>query len=192
MNKGKIPFIMKILETERLILRQASIDDAGIILTLLNEPSFIRNIGDRGVRTLEDARDYILTRLIASYENNGFGMYLVLMKETGKPAGICGLVKRDGLDDVDIGYAFLPQYWSRGYATESALAVKEYAKNTIGLDRLVGITDPKNRGSIRVLEKIGLKFERMVRLSEDDIDLKLYSIDFNEQVCHPITAHNDE
>ena len=171
---------MKILETERLILRQASIDDAEIILTLLNEPSFIRNIGDRGIRTLSEAHDYILTRFIASYENHGFGMYLVLMKETGAPAGICGLVKREGLDDVDIGYAFLPQHWSRGYATESALAVKEYAKNTIGLERLVGITDPQNHKSARVLEKIGLKFEKMIRLSEDDINLKLYAIDFRE------------
>jgi RimJ/RimL family protein N-acetyltransferase len=180
MNKGKITFIMKILETERLILRQAFTEDASIILALLNEPSFIRNIGDRGVRTLDEAYDYILTRLIASYENNGFGMYLVLVKETGTLAGICGLVKRDGLDDVDIGYAFLPQHWLRGYATESALAVKEYAKNTIGLKRLVGITDPENHASVRVLEKIGLKFEKMVRLTEDDIDLKLYSINFGK------------
>lgn len=172
--------MMKIFETERLILRQASTEDASIILALLNEPSFIRNIGDRGVRTLDEARDYILTRLIANYENHGFGMYLVLVKETGVPAGICGLVKREGLDDVDIGYAFLPQYWSRGYATESALAVKEYAKNTIGLKRLVGITDPTNHKSARVLEKIGLKFEKMVRLAEDDIDLTLYSIDFSQ------------
>lgn len=170
---------MKILETERLILRQASTEDASNILALLNEPSFIRNISDRRVRTLDEARDYILTRLIASYENHGFGMYLVLVKETGVPAGICGLVNREGLDDVDIGYAFLPQYWSQGYATEFALAVKEYAKNTIGLKRLVGITDPENHASIRVLEKIGLKFEKMIRLSEDDIDLKLYAIDFN-------------
>jgi RimJ/RimL family protein N-acetyltransferase len=103
-----------------------------------------------------------------------------LVKETGTLAGICGLVKRDGLDDVDIGYAFLPQHWLRGYATESALAVKEYAKNTIGLKRLVGITDPENHASVRVLEKIGLKFEKMVRLTEDDIDLKLYSINFGK------------
>ena len=171
---------MKILETERLILRQASIDDAEIILTLLNEPSFIRNIGDRGIRTLSEAYDYILTRFIASYENHGFGMYLVLMKETGAPAGICGLVKREGLDDVDIGYAFLPQHWSRGYASESALAVGEYARDTIGLNRLVGITDPENHASVRALKKIGLKFEKMVRLAEDDIDLKLYSIDFSQ------------
>lgn len=169
---------MKILETNRLMLRKVSIEDAGVILALLNEPSFIRNIGDRGVRTLEDARDYIINRLIASYEKFGFGMYLVVPKDSGSPAGVCGLVKRDGLDDVDIGYAFLPQFWSNGYATEAALAVKDYAKNTIGLKRLVAITDPANDGSIRVLEKIGLEFEKMVKLSEDDIELKLYATNF--------------
>jgi RimJ/RimL family protein N-acetyltransferase len=169
---------MKILETKRLILQQVSLDDAELILTLLNEPSFVQNIGDRGVRTLDDARAYILDRLVASYEKFGFGMYLVVIKETGAPAGLCGLVKRDGLDDVDIGYALLPEYWSDGFATESALAVKEYARSSIGLKRIVGITAPDNQGSIRVLEKIGLKFEKMVKLSEDDIELKLFAIDF--------------
>lgn len=164
---------MKILETERLILRQFSVDDADFILQLLNEPSFIQNIGDRGVRTLDDARSYILRVPIASYEKHGFGLYLVVLKESGEPIGMCGLIKRDTLEDVDIGYAFLPKYWSRGYAVESALAVKEYAREVIGLKRLVAITDPENQASIRVLEKIGLKFEKMVRLSEDDIELKL-------------------
>jgi RimJ/RimL family protein N-acetyltransferase len=168
---------MKILETKRLILQQVTIIDAEFILKILNDPSFIRNIGDRKVRSMDDARDYTTSKLIASYEKFGFGMYLVILKDTGVPAGICGLIKRDGLEDVDIGYAFLPQYWSKGYATEAALAVKEYAKNTIGLKRLVAITDPENLGSIRVLEKIGLEFEKMVRLSEDDIELKLYAVD---------------
>ena len=169
---------MKILETERLILQQVSTKDAEFILALLNEPSFIQNIGDRGVRTLNDARAYILDRLVASYKNHGFGMYLVILRETGASTGLCGLVRRDGLDDVDIGYAFLPHYWSKGYATEAALAVKEYAKNSIGLKRLVGITDPDNIGSSRVLEKLGLRFEKMVKLPKDDIELKLYAIDF--------------
>jgi len=169
---------MIILETKRLCLQQATSDDAKFILELLNDPAFIQNIGDRGLRTLEDARNYISNRLITSYKDYGFGMYLVVLKNTGEVAGLCGLVKRDGLDDVDIGYAFLPRYWSKGYATEAALAIKEYAKDAIGLKRLVAITDPLNQGSIRVLEKIGLKFEKMIRLSEDDIDLKLYGINF--------------
>ena len=164
---------MNILETERLILRQFSLHDAEFILSLLNEPSFIQNIGDRGVRNLEDARSYITRVPIASYEQNGFGLYLVELKESGEPIGMCGLIKRAGLEDVDIGYGFLPKYWSKGYAIESAMAVKEYAREVIGLKRLVAITDPENQGSIRVLEKIGLKFEKMVRLSDDDIELKL-------------------
>ena len=165
---------MTVLETERLLLRHLSTEDAGFILELLNEPSFIRNIGDRGVRTIEGANAYILNGPVPSYTKNGFGLYLVKLKETGELIGMCGLIKRDTLDDVDIGYAFLPRFWSKGYAVESAQAVKEYAKNTIGLKRIVAIVDPENEGSIRVLEKIGLQFEKMVRLSEDDIDLKLF------------------
>jgi RimJ/RimL family protein N-acetyltransferase len=168
---------LKILETERLLLRQFSAGDAEFILALLNEPSFIQNIGERGVRTLEDAKAYILNGPVASYAKNGFGLYLVLLKETNESIGMCGLIKRDGLDDIDIGYAFLPKFWSRGYAVESALAVKTYAKDVIGLKRVVAITDPANEGSIRVLEKIGLRFEKMVRLSEDDIELKLFAVD---------------
>jgi RimJ/RimL family protein N-acetyltransferase len=169
---------LKILETERLLLRQLTTEDAEFILQLLNEPSFIQNIGDRGVRTLADARLYLLNGPIASYAKNGFGSYLVILKETNESVGMCGLIKRDGLDDVDIGYSFLPKFWSKGYAVESALAVKEYAKNVIGLKRIVAITDPANEGSIRVLEKIGLRFEKMVQLSADDIELKLFAVDF--------------
>jgi len=169
---------LKILETERLLLRQLTTDDSEFILELLNEPSFIQNIGDRGVRTPIEASSYILNGPAASYAKNGFGLYLVVLKETNEPIGMCGLIKRNGLDDVDIGYAFLPKFWSKGYAVESALAVKIYAKDVIGLNRIVAITDPANEGSIRVLEKIGLRFEKMVRLSEDDIELKLFAVDF--------------
>ena len=165
---------MKVLETERLLLQQLSSADADFILELLNEPSFIRNIGDRGVRTIEGANSYILNGPVASYAKNGFGLYLVKLKATDESIGMCGLIKRDTLEDVDIGYAYLPKFWSKGYAVEAAQGVREYAKNVIGLNRIVAIVDPENEGSIRVLEKIGLKFERMVRLSEDDIELKLF------------------
>ncbi|HEX2993999.1 MAG TPA: GNAT family N-acetyltransferase, partial [Anaerolineales bacterium] len=163
---------------ERLHLRQFSPEDAAFILELLNEPSFIQNIGDRGVRTLADAVAYIERVPLASYAKNGFGLYAVLLKETNEIIGMCGLIKRDGLDNVDIGYAFLPTFWSKGYAVESAAAIKAYARDVIGLKRLVAITDPANEGSIRVLEKIGLRFEKMVRLSQDDIELKLFAVDF--------------
>lgn len=168
---------MKILETERLILRQLSNDHAGFILELLNEPSFIQNIGDRKIRTLDGAMGYINNGPVASYAKHGFGLWLVELKETGEPIGMCGLIKRDNLDDVDIGYAYLPKFWSKGYAVESALAVKEYARNVVGLRRIVAITNPDNWGSIRVLEKLGMQFEKMVRLAQDDIELKLFSVD---------------
>jgi RimJ/RimL family protein N-acetyltransferase len=168
---------MKILETDRLILRQLSTEDAAFILELVNEPSFIQNIGDRGVRTLEDAQIYILRVAISSYEKNGFGLYLVELKDSGQSIGMCGLIKRAELENVDIGYAFLPRFWLKGYAVEAAAAVKAYARDVLGLKRLVAITDPANQGSIRVLEKIGLKYEKMVRLSADDIELKLFAAD---------------
>ena len=166
---------MTIIETNRLLLREASYDDADFIFRLLNEPSFIQYIGDRGIRTLEDAQEYIKTRMISSYDVHGFGLYVVVLKETNEKTGICGLVKRQGLDDIDIGYASLPEFWGKGLATEASLAVKNFAKTSIGLKRLSGITDPKNNASVRVLEKIGLTFNKMIKLSEDDIELSLYS-----------------
>lgn len=168
---------MNILETDRLILRQFTPQDAEFILELLNDPSFIQNIGDRNIRTGDDACAYIMNGPAASYAKNGFGLYAVVLKETGETIGMCGLIKREALDDVDIGYALLPRFWSRGYAVEAARATKMYAKDAIGLKRLVAITDPANQGSIRVLEKLGLRFEKMVRLSADDIELKLFAAD---------------
>jgi len=165
---------MTILETERLILRKLTVDDAPFMFDLLNQPSFIKFIGDRGVRTLSDARKIISARYLDAYERLGFGVYLTLLRETQVPIGICGLIKRNGLEDVDIGYAFLPQYWSKGYASESASAVLVYARNTLGLKRILGITTPDNAGSIRVLEKAGFKFERMVRLPGEETDLNLF------------------
>lgn len=168
---------MNVLETERLNLRRLTGDDAEFILELLNDPAFITNIGDRGVRTVADARRYISERFVASYEQHGFGLYLVELKETGAPAGICGLVKRDTLADVDIGFAFVPRYRSKGYALESAAAVKAYAFEVLGLKRLVAIVNPANAGSIKVLEKIGLAYERMLRLSDDAPEIRLHTLE---------------
>lgn len=168
---------MEPLETERLILRALSLEDAAFILELLNEPSYIHNIGDRKVRTIEGAKTYIKKGPMASYDEHGFGLRLVELRETHEPIGICGLIKRETLEDVDIGYAFLPKFWSKGYATESAMAVKVLARDSLGLKRIVGITDPENTNSIHVLEKLGMKFEKMVKLSPDDIELKLFSMD---------------
>ncbi len=166
---------MKVLESDRLILRRLTIEDAAFILELVNEPSWLRFIGDKGVRTLADARDYILKGPVESYERFGFGLYLTELKGSGIPIGICGLVKRESLKDVDIGFAFLPKYWGNGYAVESAAAVMAYGKSAFGLNRIVAITSPDNHSSIKVLEKLGLRFEQMVRLSEDCSELMLFA-----------------
>jgi RimJ/RimL family protein N-acetyltransferase len=168
---------MNTLETERLSLRHLTAQDADFLIELLNDPSFIRNIGDRGVRTVQDAQAYVQNGPAASYTKNGFGLDLVILKDSGEPIGMCGLIKRPALEDVDIGYAYLPRYWSKGYAVEAASAVKQYAKDIIGLKRLVAIVDPTNAGSIRVLEKIGFTYEKMIKLSEDAIELKLFACD---------------
>lgn len=168
---------MNVLETERLNLRQMGAGDAEFILELLNEPSFVRNIGDKGVRTIDDAIQYILNGPVESYARLGFGLWLVELKDSNVSIGICGLLKRDALTDVDIGYAFLPRFWSMGYAYESASAVMSYAMNVLGLKRLLAITSQDNAGSIKVLEKLGLKFDRMVRLSEDESEIKLFATD---------------
>lgn len=165
---------MKVLETERLLIRRLTADDAEFIFELVNEPAFIQNIGDRGVRTIEDARGYIMNGPVASYEKFGFGLYLVALKDSGVPIGMCGLIKRDVLEDVDIGYAFLKRFWLKGYAYESASAVMEYGHNILGIKRIVAITAPDNAGSIRVLEKIGLRFEKIIDLPQHGGESKLF------------------
>lgn len=165
-----------VLETERLTLRHLTEDDAEFVVQLLNEPSFLRYIGDRGVRTLEDARRYVREGPAASYEQHGFGLYLVELKEGGTPAGMCGLVKRPALDHPDIGFAFLPAYWSKGYAFESASAVMTYAREVLALPRVVAIVSPDNEPSARLLGRLGLKYERMFRVAEGD-EVKLFSAD---------------
>src|SRR5450631_2704980 len=164
---------MNIIQTKRLLLRELELTDADFILELLNESGFLRFIGDKGVRTLTDAREYIRKGPIDSYGRYGFGLYLTSLRD-GTPIGICGLVKRDGLSDVDVGFAFLSRHQSKGYAVESASAVLEHARQVLGLQRVVAITATENLGSIAVLEKIGLKFERMISLDEHSPELKLF------------------
>jgi len=166
---------MTVLETQRLILRRFSPDDAKFILALLNEPSFLRYIGDKKVRNLEDARQYIQTGPVASYEKNGFGLYLVELKDSHTPIGMCGLIKRDELPDVDIGFAFLPDFWNKGYAFEAAGAVMKYGQEELKLPRIVAITSLDNEASIKLLERLGFKYERVVKLSEDREQVKLFA-----------------
>ena len=168
---------MMVLETDRLTLRWLTLTDAEFILQLLNEPAFIRFIGDRGVRTVEDARKYILQGPIASYERFGFGLYLTEVTATGTPVGICGLLKRDTLPDADIGFAFLPAFWRQGYAFESAAAVISYGKNKLGQKRLLAITSPDNDASMKLLEKLGFRFEQVTKLAEDAPEVNLFALD---------------
>lgn len=168
---------MSVLETERLVLRQVGEGDAGFMLELLNDEGFVRNIGDRGVRDLEGARRYIAERMVGSYERNGFGMYLVEVKESGEAAGLCGLVKRDTLPGVDVGFAFLPAYRGRGYAFEAASAVMGYAREVLKLPRVLAIVSPGNAASVRLLGKLGLRFERMLTLAEGD-EVEVYAAEF--------------
>jgi ribosomal-protein-alanine N-acetyltransferase len=163
-----------VLETERLGLRELRLSDDGFILELLNEAAFLRFIGDKGIRTLDAAREYILKGPIDSYLRYGFGLYAVCLRD-GTPLGICGLVKRDGLADVDVGFAFLSRHCSNGYAVESAAAVLAHARQVLRLRRIVAITNPENLGSIAVLERIGLRFERMITLAEHGPELKLFA-----------------
>ena len=167
--------IESVLETERLVLRQFGAGDAGFVLRLLNEPSFVQNIGDRGVRTLEDAGRYLVDGPIASYQRHGHGLWLVARKETLQPIGMCGLLKRDQLPDVDLGYAFLPEFWSRGYAHESARAALDWARSR-GIEKVVAIVSPGNAPSIRLLEKLGFAFESLTAMSADGPSVALYGV----------------
>jgi RimJ/RimL family protein N-acetyltransferase len=162
---------------DRLILRRLSTDDAEFILRLLNDPSWLRFIGDRGVRSIQDARDYILKGPVDMYARLGFGLYLVELKEGGIPVGVCGLIKRDFLDDVDVGFGFLANYCAKGYAYESACAVIAYGVGTLGLKQVVAITTTDNHRSARLLEKLGLRFERVISIPDKGQEVSLFAIE---------------
>ena len=164
---------MIVMETERLILRELDFSDAEFILALLNEPSFLRYIGDKKVRTIQDAEQYILNGPVASYERHGFGLCAVELKESHTPIGICGLLKRDELPDPDIGFAFLPDFWNRGFAFESAAAVLQDARERLNLHRILAITNQDNEPSIKLLQKLGLHIERVIKMSTDSTELFL-------------------
>jgi RimJ/RimL family protein N-acetyltransferase len=167
---------MIVQETARLTLHRFTLDDAPFAFSLVAHPSFIRYIGDRGLRNLEDARNYLRNGPIASYELFGFGLFKVVRKADGAAIGMCGLLKRDRLDDVDLGYAFLPEYWSQGYASEAGAGAIDYGRRVHRLTRIVAVTDPDNAASIRVLAHLGFRFERMVRFDGETKDLQLYAL----------------
>ena len=163
------------LETGRLTLRRFDLGDTGFVLGLLNEPSFLLHIGDKGVRTEDDARRYIAEGPLASYARSGYGLYVVELREGRSPIGICGLLKRDWLEDVDLGFALLPAYWGRGYAFEAAAAVLAQGRNQFGLRRIVAITSLDNEASIRLLGKLGFRLERVARFTEGGEELRLFA-----------------
>lgn len=165
-----------VLRTARLRLRHMAADDAAFMLGLLNDAAWIRFIGDRGIRTEEEARGYILAGPADMVRRLGFGFYVVELSETGCPVGVCGLAKRDFLDDVDIGYAFLPQHRGQGYALEAARGVLAHAKHDIGLRRIVATVRPDNAASIKLLEKLGLRFERTLA-RPDAPELQLFAME---------------
>jgi ribosomal-protein-alanine N-acetyltransferase len=166
-----------VIETDRLTLTRLSYDDCAFIVELVNEPSFKRFIGDKKVKSEDDARTYLEDGPIGSYERFGFGLFLVSPKDTGVPAGINGLVRRPEFDDPDIGFAFLERFRGRGYALESSVAVLEYGFDTLGLERVTAMADPRNERSIRLIEKLGMRYERKVRMPGDDHDIALFAIE---------------
>lgn len=157
-----------ILTTKRLVLREFSLSDQEFILELVNTPDWIKFIGDKKVYSLEDAKNYLEKGPINSYNENGYGLWLAQLKDTGVPIGTCGLISRETLTDVDIGFALLPKYYNLGYGFEIADATLKHAKSTLKLKKIVAITDPVNHTSIKLLEKIGLHFEKDMELSDGD------------------------
>jgi ribosomal-protein-alanine N-acetyltransferase len=164
-----------VLVTERLKLRRLTAADADFMLGLMNEPAYIRFIADRGLRTVEAARAYLADGPLISYARHSFGLWLVAHKDSGQPIGVCGLLRRAGLEDVDLGYALRSEYWGRGYAAEAAAATLDYGRDELGLRRIVAIVSVDNERSTRLLERLGMRYERLIRLPDDDEDLKLFA-----------------
>ncbi len=162
------------LETARLVLRRLDFDDAQFLVGLLNQPSFIANIGDRGVRNAADAHRYLREGPMAMYEKHGFGLWHVARRADGVPMGMCGLLRRDILPDADVGYALLPEFWGQGYAFEAADATLRHGAAKFGLTRIIGVVSEGNTASIRTLEKLGMSFERMFSMRPDEPEVRLY------------------
>ena len=179
------------IETARLTLRRLAADDAGFILELLNDPSFVRYIGDKRVRTVEQARDYIAEGPVRSYQQHGYGLYLVELREAQEPIGICGLLKRDYLQDPDIGFAFLARFRRGGFGFEAARAVLDYGREAWRLRRVAAMTSPDNVASIALLAKLGFSFERTMRVAPGEPEIKLFVFD-SRPIAAPPCHHEAE
>jgi ribosomal-protein-alanine N-acetyltransferase len=174
-----------VIETERLLLRRLTAADAPFILALLTDADFLAQVGDRGVHNLEDARRYVREGPGASYARYGFGLNAIQLKRTSAAVGLCGLLRRDSHPDVEIGFALLPQARGQGVALEAAAATLSWGLNTLALKRVVALTAPDNTASIRILERIGLHFERMVQYSADGHDSRLFVLENSPPVSAP-------
>jgi len=167
----------KSFETERLLLRPTNIEDAGYLLKLLNSPKWLEFIGDRNVHTIEDAKVYIKEKMLPQYERLGYGNYMVVRKTDGAKMGNCGLYDREGIEGVDIGFAFLPEYEGQGYGYESARCILDAGFNEFKIPLVAAITTKTNKGSQKLIEKLGLTFKKVVNLPDDPEDLMLYEIE---------------
>ena len=162
------------LETERLTLRHLTLDDADLMLGVWNDPAFVRFVGDRGIRTLEEAHEAMRNGVLKLYADYGYGPFRVALKEDDVPIGICGLFRRDGLDDPDIGYSTLPAHCGKGYAFEAASAVLQHVAEDLSIDRLIAIISPENAASIGLIRKLGFEFERMHTMPGADDPVRIY------------------
>lgn len=166
----------QILQTDRLSIRQLTLEDAPFILQLLNTPGWLRYIGDRNVRSVEQAHNYIQKGPLLSYAQHGFGLWLVSMRDLNLPIGLCGLLKRATLDFPDIGFAFLPEHAKNGYALESTNATVNYARSVLKLNRLLAVTQPNNEASIALLTKLGFTYKQPFSFTDDPQVLNLYEL----------------
>ena len=169
-----------LIETERLRLRPVTVDDTELMLAIWNDPAFIRNVSDRGIRTVEQARDAIESGAQKLFEDYGYGPYCMSLKSDGTMIGICGLFKRDNLEDPDIGFGVLPDYCGKGYAGEAAVAVVNFARKELGISALTAIVSPTNAPSIGLIKKLGLTFDQMITMPGDDDAICLYSKAFTD------------
>lgn len=166
---------MPVLETDRLRLRRLTLGDATFLVQVFNDPAFIQFVGDRHIRTADEAREFLDRVPFESYRQLGFGHYLVERKDDDLPIGICGFIKRETLEDVDIGFSLLPAYRGQGYAFEAASAVMEEGRTALGFTRILAIVSPANERSIQLLERLGLRYERMVTMLPQSPPLKLFA-----------------
>lgn len=156
-----------ILQTPRLILRELALDDAAFMVRLMNDAAWLKYIGDRGVRTVDQAQENLRSGALDMYARRGHGLWRVELKASGVAIGICGLIKRETLADIDLGFAFLPEFRGGGFALEASEACMRHARDNLDVRRVVAIVSPENSRSIALLEKLGFRFESTLPASPE-------------------------